>query len=235
MSGEEEKNIRLGGALFAVSMGLFVVLVPLYLLMFGQPEGTGVAGAVTPRDSAAHLLGNWRFISANWQVESLAVATLLLSALVLAPATWRTNKWITNRLAMALVATGCVCVFPMYMIMLGAYLPAAAVVEETPGVFAAFQGVAALVFGFGTALVMFGLAATALVHGTVGTIASWLGRLGAGTGTVAGGLLMGNFLGYDTLMVAGPPGLITYLIGVLIGVNIWRNPAAAGADRVRAA
>ena len=44
-------------------MLVLMVIVPLYLFVFGMPDGTGGDGSITSKDYALHLLQGWNFAS----------------------------------------------------------------------------------------------------------------------------------------------------------------------------
>ncbi len=223
MHSEGEREVRLGGALFAAGMLSLVVIVPLYLVVFGVPEGTGGNGTITARDYAMHLLEKWDFASRKWQVELCAVALIAISGFQLSHRNAASGRWISSRLTWVCVGVGALCTIPMYLVMLGGYFPAANGFQTDPTVYPALRGIATVTFGFGFSVVHLGLAGSFLIEHEGKVIPSWVALLGLLFNLTASALLFLVFVGVGSVQVAGPFGLVGYLFGLLLGLAIWRK------------
>ena len=223
MSTEIPKTIRLGGALFSVSMLVLMVIVPLYLYVFGVPDGTGSNGSITAKDYAIHLLQKWGVASRKWEIEICAIALMAVSSFQLSHRGNRNHTWVSPRLSWTCVAVGALCAIPMYLVMLGGYLPAAQGFETDPMVFPVLRGIATATFGFGFAIIHLGLAGSFWAERGGNAIPSWVAVLGFLSNLVASFLLFLVFIGLGSLQIAGPAGFVSYVLGFILGIAIWRE------------
>ncbi len=223
MSIENSKDVRLGGALFSISTLAMMVIVPLYLYGFGLPEGTGPDGAITAKDSAAHLLQKWDFASHKWEVEVSAITLLVISSFLLSFRPNRNGTWVSPRLSWICVAVGGLCAIPMYFVMLGGYLPAAQVIESEPTIYPVLRGFATVTFAFGVAVIHLGMAGAFWSERTSKIIPSWLALIGVISSLLAFFLLYLLFVGSGSLQIAGPAGFVSYVVGFILGIAIWRD------------
>ena len=223
MNTETPKVVRLGGALLAVSMLVLMVIVPLYLLIFGAPDGTGRDGSITAKDYALHLMQSWSFASAKWAIEVCAIALMAVASFQLSRREVRDGGWLSPSLTWSCVAVGALCAIPMYFIMLGGYLPAAQGIDTDPTVYPVLRGIATVVFGFGFAIIHLGLAGSFWVERVGNAIPSWVATLGFISNLIASLMLFLVFIGLGSLQIAGPFGFIGYSFGIVLGVAIWRD------------
>lgn len=212
-----ERHSKTAGALFTIGMAALIVIVPLYLIVYGQPEGTGTNGSVTPKDQASHLLANWEFVSRKWQLEAGAIVLLTCASLSLA------IRQTHSRMAWISVTIGGLCALPMYFVMLGGYLVAAEAITQEPALYPALRGIAATTFAFGYGVIHFGLAGVFWSERLGKYLPVWLASLGALMSITASVLLFASFAGFAPFRLAGPPALVSYIVGFVLGIALWKT------------
>ena len=131
---------------------LYTIALLAYLIVYGQPEGTGAAGEVTVRDSVRHLLANWQLVNRIWFAEMVAALLLGLAGFVLHSGHQMGQGWLPVRTAWIVVGIGGMILTVMYAFTLGAYPPALAAYDSQPATFAAFRGAATALFYTGSAI-----------------------------------------------------------------------------------
>ena len=135
----------------------------------------------------------------------------------------RGEAWLSQRLTWTCVAVGALCAIPMYLIMLGGYLPAAQGIDTDPTVYPVLRGITTVTFGFGFAITHLGLAGSFWAERGGNAISSWAAMLGFILNLVASLMMFLVFIGLGSLQIAGPFGFIGYAFGFVLGVAIWRD------------
>ncbi len=135
-----EALARWGGAILSIGAFLYTLAIILYVIVYGQPKGTGPAGEVTVGDSAAHLLAHWRLVKGLWLTEMTAVLMIAVAAFTLPNRRETSRSLIPPRVAWLAVGIGAMLLATMYGFILGSYPPALAAFQQNPTVFASLRG-----------------------------------------------------------------------------------------------
>ncbi len=216
---------RWGGASLALGAILYTFALLAYLMIYGQPEGTGAAGEVTVGDSVRHLLANWRLVNGIWFAEMVAALLLGLAGFVLCAGQQVGHAWLPARAAWIVVGMGGMTLTVMYAFTLGAYPPALAAYDSQPATFAAFRGAATALFYTGSAVLFLGLAGAFLAQtsGPGRQVPRWVAFGGAVAGLIATIQAAALLAGLKQLAIAAPSAIVTFLLASLLGLAIWRG------------
>jgi hypothetical protein len=216
-------STRLGGALLAVGALGYVVAVVVYIVQYGQPTGTDPNGVITLADRVAHYRGRQSIARMLWFVELAAALLISIAGFILQHREVASRSVMAGRAAWTAVGVGAVILSLMYAVMLGGYPSAAARFDDEPGLFAALNGIATLLFNVGNGVVFLGLAgAFAAERGSAGVVSRSLGTAGILLGLLSALTAFGMLMGIGSLSAAAPLGLIAFLLTTYLGFAIWR-------------
>lgn len=210
---------RWGGAALALGALAFVVAIVAFVVVYGQPEGTG--GEVTLADRVAHYLSRQRAARVMWSVETLAAVALAVAAVALLPRRPARGR-VPARLAWATVGVGALFLTTMYPVMIGGY-PAAAAAGDLP-LFDALNRIATFVFDLGNVVVFLGLAGAFVSEaGPGGVVPRGLALTGAAVCALGAVVGLGMLAGVEALAAAAPIALLGFVLAAYLGLSIWRR------------
>lgn len=201
----------LPGASLTAGALVWVVAIVLYVVVYGQPTGTGPGGAVTVADSAAHVAANWDLVAGIWFAELVAAILVALAGFSLQTA--------PGGLAWSAVGVGATILAVMYALCLGGCPPALAAFDDDPAAFATIRGAATTLFHVGTGVVFAGLAGAFFRHPG---LRRWVALTGAVICAVAALQSLAVLAGIEALAVASPFALVALLLAGLLGIAQWR-------------
>ncbi len=214
---------RWGGVILTLGAVLYTIAILAYLIVYGQPAGTGAGGEVTAGDSVRHLLANWRLVEGIWFAEMVAALLLGLAGFVLHTGQQTGCAWLPARAAWIAVGMGGTILTVMYAFTLGAYPPALVAYDSQPATFAAFRAAATALFYAGSAVLFFGLAGAFLAQasGPGSLIPRWVAFGGAAAALIATIQATALLVGLKQLAIAAPSAIVTFLLASLLGLAIW--------------
>jgi hypothetical protein len=213
---------RWGGGLLGLGAFTYAVSVVLFVVIYGQPHGTGPWGEATLADRIAHYQERQQVAHTIWSVEVLAAVLIAVAGFVLLNRAPAVHTRIHPRVAWATVGVGSMLLSLMYAFMLGGF-PAAAAASNA-GLFDVLNRIATFLFQVGNAVVFLGLAgafASEAAPGGVITRGLALGGVAACLLGVVTALAM--LAGMNAMAVAAPIGLIGFLITAYLGSALRRN------------
>ena len=215
---------RSGGALLALGALGYTVAVVTYVVLYGQPDGTGEGGSVTLADRVSHLQERWRLAHALWLVEMAAALLIAIAGLILHDRHPTGRSWLSARVAWSTVGVGAVLLSLMYVFMLGGYPSAVAAFDAEPGLFGVLHGIAAFLFNVGNAVVFLGLAgAFATEAQSVGVLPKAIAAAGVALCLLSAIVAFGMLMGMVALSAAAPLGMVVFLLTTYLGCAIWRQ------------
>jgi hypothetical protein len=214
---------RAGGAVLALGTLCYAVAVVAFVILYGQPDGTGAGGAVTLEDRVSHFQTRWRLAVVLWLVEMVAALLIAIAGFVLHNRLTTSRSWLSPRLAWTTVGVGAMLLLLMYAFMLGGYPSAATVFDAEPGLFAVLNGIATFLFNVGNAVVFLGFAGAFATEATPqGVVAKGLAAFGVAVCLLSTVVAIGMLIGIGTLSAAAPLGLVVFLLTAYLGFAIWR-------------
>jgi hypothetical protein len=215
---------RAGGAVLALGTLCYAVAVVAYVVLYGQPDGTGAGGVVTLEDRVFHFQARWRLARALWLVEMVAALLIAIAGVVLHNRQSTFRSWLSPRLAWTTVGVGGVLLSLMYAFMLGGYPNAATVFDTEPGLFAVLNGIATFLFNVGNAVVFLGFAgAFATEVAPAGVLPKGLAAAGVAFCLLGSVVALGMLMGIGALSAAAPLGLLVFMLTAYLGFAIWRR------------
>jgi|GEM_PF-2217944 len=219
-----ESLARRGGAILSIGAFLYTLAIILYVIVYGQPKGTGPAGEVTVRDSASHLLAHWRLVKGLWLTEMTAVLMIAVAAFLLPDRSETSRSLIPTRVAWLAVGIGAMLLATMYAFILGSYPPALAAFQENPTVFASLRGGATVLFYTGCAITFLGLGTAFLGETSMATrvIPRWVAFASAGVALLAALQAVAMLAGVKELATAGPSAVVTFMLTGWFGMSLSR-------------
>jgi hypothetical protein len=199
----------------------YAVAVVLFVIVYGQPEGTGPSGDATLADRVAHYQRRQAIAHAMWFVETLAAMLIAIAGFVLQHRK-PVRAALSPRVAWATVSVGAVLLALMYPIMLGGY-PAAASSEEL-ALFDALNGIATFLFHVGNVVVGFGLAGAFFTEAAPeGVVPRWLALIGVTLFLISAIAALGLLAGVGALENVAPLALVGFLLAAYLGLSIWEG------------
>lgn len=211
----------------------YAVAVILYVVVYGQPEGTGPGGTATLADRVAHLHDHWSLAQAMWFVEGAAAVCIAIAAFGLQHRTSPQRVGLPPQVAWATVGVGALLLAMMYPFMLGGYPDALAVFDETPGLIAVLNSIATFLFHLGNAVLSLGLAGVFITEATApGVLPRWLALTGAALCLLGTGAAIGLLAGIGSMAAAAPGGVVGFLLTAYLGTAIWRRAGHNERDAV---
>lgn len=222
-SGQHRQNdCALGGATLAIGALGYAVAVVAYVVLYGQPDGTGEAGAVTMPDRVSHHRDRWRVAQILWFVEMLAALLIAAGALVLRDrVSVRSVAW--SSLAWTTVGIGAILLALMYPIMLGGYPHAAAAFDTEPALFGVLNGIAAFLFNAGNAIVFAGFAAVFAAEMRAAAVPKAFATAGVALSLLSALVAVGSLIGVVALIAAAPLGLVAFALIAYLGFTIAKR------------
>lgn len=215
---------RAGGALLALGALTYAVTIVAYVVLYGQPTGTGTDGWVTMANRVAHYVSKQQLATALWLLEFTATVLLAVAGFVLHHRRRQPGKRFAPAVAWTVVGVGSIMLSLMYAVMIGGYPSAAAVFATEPGLFSALNGIAVFVFNAGNAVVFAGLACAFVAETSAArAFPRRLGTAGSVLSVISTVVALGMLIGIDALQVAAPLGLLVFVITAYFGFTISRS------------
>ncbi len=223
---------RAGGAMLAAGTLCYAVTVVAYVVLYGQPDGTGAGGAVTLADRVSHLQARWRLAQVLWLVEMVAALLIAIAGFVLHNRQSTARSSLSPGLAWTTVGVGAMLLSLMYAFMLGGYRGAATAYDTEPGLFAALNGIATFLFNVGNAIVFLGFAGAFATEATsTGVVSRGLASAGVAFCLLSALVALGMLMGIGVLSAAAPLGLVVFLLTSYLGFALWRRGKQTAAKR----
>lgn len=232
MDRDQATIYRWGGAVLGTGFVLVIIAILAYILIYGQPEVTNPEIGITLADRVSHLRDNWEVAQTMWRIEIVGVALLIVAGFILQHQHLNPGDRISPRITWSVVAAGAVVLFLAYPLMLSGYPEAVKLFDTEPGLMAVLNSVAWFTFYFGNALLYLGLAASfALGTQSNGGMQPWLARIGIVSSLLWCAGMIAAVVGYSTMVIVGPFGLLANILGIYLAFSIWQAGTRVGSKR----
>lgn len=204
---------RVGGFFLLVAgISMPIIIIDYIVTMSGL---AGADGPPTLSERADFVASVFDHLQIGWHAEVVAMALLGAGALSLINRA-SCSGW-------ALCAMGCIVTMPMYALMVGGYGAVLSQADPNLELFEALLGTTGFSFHIGQGLTHLGLGIAFFIESLAKApiMPRWFFLLAAAANTFTGVVFSLIHTGtLDNFMVAGPFGLLSYLVIVIFGLRL---------------